>query len=405
VGDTKTIAMKDTKTIAAKRAFCTLLFPILVAGAGCTVTDNYVGSLAHDSGVADGPRQDASGAPAQPADGFIFPDGAAPDAASTVKDVAQESTPADRAVPDAVSAVKDAAPDSPSPDRAAPDAASAIKDAAPFSPAPDGAVPDAVGAVKDAAPDSPLPDGAAPDAVSAVKDAAPDSSEGGPAPQCQLNADGTCSAVTSNTSCAQFFGHRYDDVAGCFSDEWTTLGCCAAASGESCALPAQSGCYQVAATGGIYWTPALATAAVTIPGGQTCDETRNQVVPAAHPCRMPPDAGPLENLPRCGSDRECCVTVDWCYGRAQLEGTDPGPVSQFPPGVCLACIPPAIQVQCQGGYCVGTRLSIYDSSSRLLYSHCGYVAPPDAGAAHAVSPHAVVDGGQSYQTFWSCGGP
>jgi hypothetical protein len=253
-----------------------------------------------------------------------------------------------------------------------------------------------------------LPDAAAPDAVDAVKDAAREASEAGAAHPCQFNADGTCSALTANTTCAQFFGHRYDDGAGCTSDDWTSLGCCATASGESCGLPAQTGCYQLPTDGGTvaYWTPNLATSAVTIPGVQACDGNRSSVVPSAQSCRLPPDAGPVIPLPKCGSDSECCVSVDQCMARAQLEGTGPGPAPQPDGGACLACIPPAIQVQCVGGYCVGTRVSIYDSSSRLLYSHCGYIALPDAGAAPPVSHHALVaDGGVSYQTSWSCGGP
>jgi hypothetical protein len=252
------------------------------------------------------------------------------------------------------------------------------------------------------------PDAAAHDAVDAAKDAAPEASEAGAAHQCRLNADGTCSALTSNTTCTQFYGHRYDDGAGCTSDDWTSLGCCATASGESCGLPTQTGCYQLPTDGGTvaYWTPNLATPAVTIPGVLPCDGNRSSVVPSAHSCRLPPDGAAPLPLPTCGSDSECCVSVDQCMARAQLGGTGPGPAPQPDGGSCLACIPPAIQVQCVGGYCVGTRVTnLYDSSSPLFRSHCGYVALPDAGTAPPVSHHALTDGGVSYQTSWSCGGP
>ncbi len=51
-----------------KRSFRLFLLPILFGSAGCTTVDNNVGSLGADAGPGDGPRKDASGAPAQPAD-------------------------------------------------------------------------------------------------------------------------------------------------------------------------------------------------------------------------------------------------------------------------------------------------------------------------------------------------
>jgi hypothetical protein len=267
--------------------------------------------------------------------------------------------------------------------------------------------------------DSPLPDAAVPDAAGVGKDAAQDAPEAGATHRCQANG-ATCTAITPNTACTPFTGRLYDDKAGCYSTVDTTLGCCATATGEFCALPAASGCYQSATVSTIaYWTPNLAGAGVTlIPGGGPCDQTEYAKVASAPPCAAnPPDAAALPDaptsdahtpvtLPLCTTDSDCCVSVDECMATATLTGNRGyGPV----PGThatCLPCMVPAIQVQCQGGFCVGTRLiNFYDSSSPLLHSHCGAIALPDAGAAHAASPHAAVDAGQSYQTFWTCGGP
>jgi hypothetical protein len=470
--------MKANGTITMKRHSFFLLFAILVGSTGCPTSDNNVGSLGNDAGMADGPRKDSGGAVA-PADAAITADAAVPDAASVGKDAAPALPEAGAGVPDTAVASSDTAQGSSDVAAAhqcqlnADGTCSAVTPNTACTPFNAGrydesagchstawttlwccataagdscAMPGLIGCYQVATDSgtvtywtpglpplsSPLsggqvcdesesakvtqappcgttsPDAAAPDAVDAVKDAAPEAPEAGTVHQCQFNADGTCSALTADTTCVQFFGHRYDDGAGCTSDDWTSLGCCATASGEFCALPTQSGCYQLPTDGGTvaYWTPKLATSAVTIPGVQACDGNRSSVVPSAQSCHMPPDAGPVIPLPKCGSDSECCVTVDQCMARAQLEGTGPGPAPQPDGGTCLACIPPAIQVQCVGGYCVGTRVTnLYDSSSRLFYSHCGYIALPDAGTPPPVSHHALADGGVSYQTSWSCGGP
>ena len=361
--------MKAIEMNASKRSSCTILVSILV-GAGCAASDNNSGSLRNDSAVADGSGQVARDTQAQPAD----------------------ANPG-------------------------------------YSPSPDVGAPDAASVGKDAVQVSPMADAAAPDAASTGKDAATASPEAGDAAhQCQLNANGSCSAVTSNTACTPFIGHRYDEGAGCYATAPTTLWCCATAAGDSCAWPPSIGCNQVATDGGTvaYWSTG---------GGEGCDQSESAKVTSAPPCGTPlvdaaapdaasvgkdaapesPEAGadaavPRDahvpvSLPLCSTDDDCCVSVDECMATATLTGNDgygPVPGTHDTPGTCLGCIVPAIQVRCQAGFCVGTRLSgIYDSSRPLLRSHCGHIALPDAGAA--VSPHAAVDGGMSYQTFWSCG--
>jgi hypothetical protein len=247
--------------------------------------------------------------------------------------------------------------------------------------------------------------------------------------ECELKADGTCSPVMFNTACTPFTGRRYDKSAGCYSAVDTTLGCCATAVGLPCPLPTATGCYQVAVAGGgtvEYWTPVVAISPVEIPDGTECDQSEAAKVVSAPPCvststdaavpidAVPPDAATVSpdahvpaSLPLCTTDSDCCVTVDSCTATATLGGKagwGPVPGTHASPGTCIPCIPPAIQVQCQNGFCVGKRIPNV-SSGALTTSHCGYIVLPDAGAAPSVAPHAVVDGGavvESYQTSWGC---
>jgi hypothetical protein len=71
--------------------------------------------------------------------------------------------------------------------------------------------------------------------------------------------------------------------------------------------------------------------------------------------------------------------------------------------MCLACIQPAVQVRCQGGFCAGDEILTSASPASLRTSHCGLVA--DASGAPAVSPHAPVDAGTSGSSpsAWGCG--
>lgn len=350
------------KNITLQRFRYTFVLAILLGGIGCTTTDNKVGSLARDSGAADGSGPVARDVP--PAD--------------------TRPVSVDAPAPDVV----------PTKDAPASDMAIAAKDAAP----PDGTV-----LAKDAAADLPQADAVVPDVADMTKDAAPEA--GGPR-QCQLSVDGTCTAVTPNTSCTPFTGRRYETSAGCYFPNATTLWCCAAAAGDSCGWPAATGCYEVATDSGpaIYWTPALGGPTPPRPGTQICDETTSAKVSSASPCRAtsPDAAAPLDahasvTLPLCSTDDDCCVTVDSCMATATLSGKagwGEVPGAHFLPDPCVPCIPPAVDVQCQGGFCVGKRLI----GSYVGVSHCGRLS--DAGV-----PHATADAGTgptSYQTSWGC---
>ena len=114
----------------------------------------------------------------------------------------------------------------------------------------------------------------------------------------------------------------------------------------------------------------------------------------------------------CQVDGDCCVAMDTCMAMAYLVGLTeyPAMVASIPSaasrgGVCLACIQPAVQVQCQGGFCAGAKLPYSSSTSALMSSHCGYISVSDAGASTG-SAHAAADAGAAAgPSIWSCASP
>jgi hypothetical protein len=110
----------------------------------------------------------------------------------------------------------------------------------------------------------------------------------------------------------------------------------------------------------------------------------------------------------CQVDGDCCVAVDACTAMAYLVGRNEyqAMVASIPSissglETCLRCMPPAVQVRCNSGFCAGEKLSI--SSSALTTSHCGYVNLSDAGTSTG-SAHAAVDAGTAASpSTWGCG--
>jgi len=294
-----------------KRSFCLFLLPILVGSARCTTTDNNVGSLGQDAGVVDGPGQDGVGTtlpracttsadcPAGLSCGYAVGDGC------LAKGVCMQSNSQGAAGgPDYMCGCDGQA--------ILPiviNSTTVLYVSAPYS--------------GWAGPCTGMPDSGVPDAASVGKDAAPASPEVGAAHQCQLNADGTCSAVTSNTACTPFPGNRFDESAGCYSPVSTTLACCATLAGDYCHFAAGRGCYQIVAAGSTvtYWTPGLPDVNVAAPGGQYCDKAMAAKVPGAHPCSLTsPDAGVSDvasvakdaapDAPEVGAAHQCQLKVD-----------------------------------------------------------------------------------------------
>jgi hypothetical protein len=106
----------------------------------------------------------------------------------------------------------------------------------------------------------------------------------------------------------------------------------------------------------------------------------------------------------CRNNDDCCIALDTCMNVAYLYSKGPGadePPTISPPsnGYCTACIPPPIQVSCEDGQCVGTRISSYPTA--LLTSHCGYIPLTDAGT-HA--PQKADAGTPTTKSVWTCGG-
>jgi len=118
-----------------------------------------------------------------------------------------------------------------------------------------------------------------------------------------------------------------------------------------------------------------------------------------------PDTATVTTFP-CRTDSDCCIAIDGCMAVAYLYSK--GPDGAGPPSLpthnlgdmCLACIPPAVQVRCVSKQCVGEKISTY--SSQLTKDHCGYVNLPDGGL---YALYETIDGGSPapVRTTWSCG--
>jgi len=99
-------------------------------------------------------------------------------------------------------------------------------------------------------------------------------------------------------------------------------------------------------------------------------------------------AGPF----MCTQNSDCCVIVNTCTNEAQIvSATNQAAAKAAWPyceNQCTSCIPPAIQVGCLGGVCVGQAVPLPDASSDLLMDHCG----------------ATPVGGTPDQLHFTCGG-
>jgi hypothetical protein len=110
----------------------------------------------------------------------------------------------------------------------------------------------------------------------------------------------------------------------------------------------------------------------------------------------------------CKTNADCCVAMDGCMAKAYLVGKAEynamvGSIDAHnaAASACAGCIHPAVQVQCQAGFCVGEKLSFYADGTSFDRSHCGLISISDAGPVSLASAASVVDGG-SPPTTWSC---
>jgi hypothetical protein len=111
----------------------------------------------------------------------------------------------------------------------------------------------------------------------------------------------------------------------------------------------------------------------------------------------------------CTTSADCCVAMDGCMATAYLVGKAEyaAMVASIAnhyadAGACASCVHPAIQVQCQGGFCVGEEQSFYAEGTPFDQSHCGTISMFDASTRMAASPAPPNDGGSS-PSVWHCG--
>jgi hypothetical protein len=149
------------------------------------------------------------------------------------------------------------------------------------------------------------------------------------------------------------------------------------------------------------WTCTSDCRSTTLPlcdGGVGADGPSDVAMPDAARDVASPEAAPSADY-TCRDDSDCCIVVDTCMDVAYLYSKAPGATGSpsIPPstGLCVPCIPPAIQVRCNLGQCVGEKISTgVDYESPMRKDHCGRVALPDAGSSVSGHPHAA--------TSWGC---
>jgi hypothetical protein len=126
--------------------------------------------------------------------------------------------------------------------------------------------------------------------------------------------------------------------------------------------------------------------------------------------------GPADTVPPTGSiacttHADCCVALDSCLataylvGKADFEALKASIASRYDggAGMCVSCTYPAIQVQCQAGFCVGERVPNVNPGNPWESSHCGTLASTSGtGGTSGTSPHALGDAGTS-PSSWRCG--
>ena len=196
----------------------------------------------------------------------------------------------------------------------------------------------------------------------------------------------TCGQVTTQAEC-----DSRSDCHSVFMDmsicDCSAIGCCE--NFIRCADGGRANCSPPAGFGCAIAQPACGGAYVT---SYTSNCYEGCVL--ASECAVAADAGVImtPTLPAaCQVDGDCCVAMDTCTAMAYLVGRTEYPtmVASIPSissGVetCLRCIPPAVQVRCNGGFCAGEKLPI--SSSALTTSHCGYISVSDAGSSTGFGP-------------------
>ena len=96
---------------------------------------------------------------------------------------------------------------------------------------------------------------------------------------------------------------------------------------------------------------------------------------------------------KCKSDNDCCAVVDPCYTTMTVVGLPDksaleAQIAAHPQTYCTACIPPAVQVTCVDGQCLGFKVGTGTwPPSGLSGTHCGLL-PLSTGGTLGVSASA-----------------
>jgi hypothetical protein len=81
----------------------------------------------------------------------------------------------------------------------------------------------------------------------------------------------------------------------------------------------------------------------------------------------------------CVHASDCCVILNDCTNEAQIvsaaEETAAKAAWPYCDSQCTHCIPPAVEVGCQNGVCVGEAVVDPDGGTDLLTDHCGTGVP------------------------------
>jgi hypothetical protein len=143
------------------------------------------------------------------------------------------------------------------------------------------------------------------------------------------------------------------------------------------------------------WSCTADCQSVSLPpcyGGGSPDGGPDAARPDAAPDVVAAEA-PAPSSYTCRDDADCCIVIDTCLAVAHLYSKAPGATgkpSLSPPdagAACVNCIPPAVQVRCDQGQCVGEKLSTgVDFNGPLRQDHCGPITLPDAGAMPTYLP-------------------
>jgi hypothetical protein len=152
----------------------------------------------------------------------------------------------------------------------------------------------------------------------------------------------------------------------------------------------------------------------TISGSPTCHESYPPPPDSGTGSSDTRDSGLVLMSPTlpvaCTSNNDCCVALDSCQatsylvGKAEFEAMKASiaSVNANSDRPCVSCTYPAVQVQCQAGFCVGERVTGVNPGNPWESSHCGTLVPSSSDAGSSASPHALGDAGTS-PSAWRCG--